>query len=546
MKRSSSTRAGYTLLELIVSLLAASFLLAGLASSLYLAGQMLTPPQTVETSLSSTRAASDIVDELRYAVYITERSATSIGFAVADRTGDGQPDVVRYSWSGEEGDPLQRSMNGGTAVSVLGDVHAFGLEYTTRSVTESVPVYEDSPEQVLASVTSNPSPAEHAVLSTAWAGQYFKPVLPAGTPSYRITRISLNLKQNGTTTGAVRVQVRPASGGKPTSTILGEVTQNESTLPATFGTMTYNYASLPEIAGTSGACIVLQYAVGPEACGVRYVSTGMTTPDSAMVTSSNNGASWTSLTSRALEYVVYGTYKAQLDPLVITRTYLTGVELTLQTSESTQARVHTTAALLNTPEVLGKFWETDFDAAPTAVDINYDQTGDWVRRDGQAFNPSSLNTGLWTADSTLDTSPGNDFATMTTAEVRMRNTSIGGSGAVFWINADWSNGTAIPIYATLQRLSNGTQTLTFYRKTDASTSVALKAVTGLNAGYVDLKIAIDPSRNIVALWVGTTSLGAFAYTPFSLGNSDRFASVYASGSGAEFDYVSVRVSEPAP
>jgi len=61
-----------------------------------------------------------------------------------------------------------------------------------------------------------------------------------------------------------------------------------------------------------------------------------------------------------------------------------------------------------------------------------------------------------------------------------------------------------------------------------------------------VRLVIDPSARLVGIWVQGVFHGAYSYTPVASANDDRFASVYADGSAAEFDFVSVRVSEPGP
>src|SRR5690606_30888846 len=64
----------------------------------------------------------------------SERTATAATIAVPDRTGDGRPETIRYSWSGVVGDPLLYEYNGGAALSILDGVQQFRLNGVTRMI----------------------------------------------------------------------------------------------------------------------------------------------------------------------------------------------------------------------------------------------------------------------------------------------------------------------------------------------------------------------------------------------------------------------------
>ena len=90
---------------------------------------------------------------------------------------------------------------------------------------------------------------------------------------------------------------------------------------------------------------------------------------------------------------------------------------------------------------------------------------------------------------------------------------------------------------------DGTQTLEAFRRDDDLTPVRLVTVPGLKGGFVDLRMVIDPAVDVVAIWVDGASAGSYTYKPYTMSGDERFASLFASGSSAEFDYVSIRVGE---
>jgi len=99
------------------------------------------------------------------------------------------------------------------------------------------------------------------------------------------------------------------------------------------------------------------------------------------------------------------------------------------------------------------------------------------------------------------------------------------------------------VYASLMLQTNGTQMLIIYTKTDASTSLPLRTITGLTNGFVRLRLVLDPDTDSVSISVNGSHKGTYAYAEFSYSGADRFASIFASGSDAEFDEVSIRVGD---
>ena len=124
-------RPGFTLAELVVSMVGASVLLIGLSSAMFIAIQSsdssLTP---AEASLEGHAILTDMRAELQCAQTVTEQTATAITFTVPDRDDpDTSPETIRYAWTGTPGDPLSRAYNGGAAANVAEDVFSFNVVY---------------------------------------------------------------------------------------------------------------------------------------------------------------------------------------------------------------------------------------------------------------------------------------------------------------------------------------------------------------------------------------------------------------------------------
>lgn len=129
-------RPAYTLLELMVALGSASVLMVGLSSAIFIAAQGL----DLDQGASASRGRADAVvgrmlADARTATRYRSVTPTAIEFDVADRTGDGAADRLRYEWNGVVGGPLTRSLNGGSPVTLLHDVRGLTYGSTTRAVT---------------------------------------------------------------------------------------------------------------------------------------------------------------------------------------------------------------------------------------------------------------------------------------------------------------------------------------------------------------------------------------------------------------------------
>ncbi len=131
LRNPRSNRRGITLLDLVVSTASATVLIGGLTSAVYLAAEAANPKTESSRLVEVSTIADEIASELRAAISVRTRSATSIEFDVADRDADGDLERISYTWNGTAGSSLVRSYNA-TATTLLSDVHGFALAYTTQ------------------------------------------------------------------------------------------------------------------------------------------------------------------------------------------------------------------------------------------------------------------------------------------------------------------------------------------------------------------------------------------------------------------------------
>lgn len=131
-QKRGTRRPGFTLIELVVSMSVSVILMGSTVSALLIANQAIPNGRSMlEEKAHAAEVVDRIASEIYYATSITESTANTVTFTVADR-GHGAvgPETIRYAWSGTVGDPLTRQYNGGTVVTLYDSVQSFSLDYT--------------------------------------------------------------------------------------------------------------------------------------------------------------------------------------------------------------------------------------------------------------------------------------------------------------------------------------------------------------------------------------------------------------------------------
>jgi len=533
---------GFTLVELVVSLAIMSILLTGLASAILIASHALpSDADPVNTVVDAARVVDRLAEELAAALWIREHTARSVEFTVPDRTGDGVPERIRYAWSGTAGDPLQRQYNGGSVITVLAAVDELDLSYELRAETEEYPgPPTESAEGVLKSYTAATSLSDAPVHADQWWAEYFKPALPAETVSWKVTRAQFRAKRDNNKAATTTIQLRlPDTSLMPSDTIVDQTTMSQLSLSTSYQWVEKTFTAAAGLSPDTGLCLTF-ITSNPKSARLCYRSGGVVLADAGWI---EGDPDWKSIvTDKALLFYIYGTYTTAGVTQTATRHYVTGVRIALGASADASRRVVTTIQTLNEPELLSGLWETGFDTNPTG-DLNGDGVGDWQVSGGGPFDTASLSGGVWSADGVLETRPDCDFDRLTTVEVRFRDTVLAGATPGIWINADWSNGTCAPLLATLELQLDGTQTLTVYHSLDVATKQTLLTVPGLPADFVTLRLLIVPDSDTVNIKVNGQERGSFVYNTIVPLLDQRFVAIGTTGAGAEFDSVSIRISE---
>jgi len=320
-QRTSALRRGHTLMEVLISTAIVSIVLGAVVSTMVVAARAVDDAPAKAVSQAGD-ATNDVTTDLSLARSVTERSEHAITVSVPDRDGDGQSETIRYSWSGTAGDPLLREYNGGAARVVAQDVHKFDLSYLTTTVQPgdgpagpgAAQTETESDEMVLMHHDNAPggSMKEQKIKSTRWCAQYFKPTLPDGATTWKITKVKFRAKKyKSPYDGVIAVQIRTADGSlKPTTTVLAETTVNESSLSSGYAWVEVDIGPLEDLTPGTGYCLVLKYGSGTRYVGkVEYEKDASDMPaDTHWMTTDNSGSSWSNPTnSRDMRFHVLGT-----------------------------------------------------------------------------------------------------------------------------------------------------------------------------------------------------------------------------------------------
>jgi hypothetical protein len=537
-------RRGHTLIEMVVAMAASVVLLAGLGSVMMIARQVAYTPSAATSRMLAADVINQVAEELRYATLVIQQTPQILEFVVDDRDADGTAEKIRYEWSGTAGDPLQKSINGGTPAVVLGSIHNFQATLQLVSTTRSITTTAETAPAILASDTNVVDDVDVDVTTTYYCAQVINPTLfspvPTNALSWNATSIEFYGDDDDDPGETLLVQLRAAGdpNGSPTSSVLGQVSIASTAIDD-------GWTSAVFASPIRGLALHRLYAVVWASVGGDALRMPFSNSAGPVFESTNSGASWNQATNRRLFYRVYGTYTVPGSTYTVTRQQVRQIDVTLQASAQSHARVDGSIPLANLPELLTSYWRTDFSSDPTTINANGDAVADWAVAGGGTFDTTKLINGIWFATGALETRPLNDFTTTTTIEARCRNTTVGGNGAVIHINADRQAGLYAPLLVYVQRQADGTQSLSLHGKTSDSTTKQLFARQKLSSDFVRFRITVLPQYDVVNLAINDEDQGTFTYPIYTAASTtDRYLTMYADTSLAEFDYVEVRGAAP--
>ncbi|MEM1329209.1 MAG: hypothetical protein AAGG07_01480 [Planctomycetota bacterium] len=141
-------RGGYTLVELVVSMTAVSFLVGSMAAVVSIAGRAAPERNDAYTQELRLREAlgmlvSDISEADRVRV-----SSTAVIARVPDRNGDLSPEILEYTWGGA-GTSLELTDQDGETAELAENLPELSVEAVTEDVLVSVTPGAEGPEEEL-------------------------------------------------------------------------------------------------------------------------------------------------------------------------------------------------------------------------------------------------------------------------------------------------------------------------------------------------------------------------------------------------------------
>jgi prepilin-type N-terminal cleavage/methylation domain-containing protein len=529
---------GFTLIELITSLLIFAVLAFGMASAVVVTVRAAPDGDDPASTVGAARTElTQLTDDLVAAVYMTEHGANAVTFTLADRDGDGLPEVVRYTWGGTKGDPLVRRYNGVDA-TVLEGVQQFELAYTTEHVDEQFPgpLVEGS-EIELQSFDVPTGDTDIVIAPPLSLAQEIVPVLPADAASWSVTRALVHVRRAGSSGARGLVQLRAMDGELPLAgtETLREMELRESWLEWSYIWYEFDFDDLTGLDPADRICLALESQTDA-AADVSVDSSGT----GAFLTVDSD-VTWTAQ-PYAMRHFVYGKVSAPSALRTFTREHVRAVRVALQADADPDSLVETTIETLNQPEVLSDVWELDFGADPTKFDFDADGVADWTTADGRPFPVDQLSGGVWSAAGTADLhTTENAFNEPITCEVRMRDTTDDGRDGSFKVRLEGDGSRLAKIDFDLERVGDS-QTLVMRSTNDAGALEVRHSVEGLGLGMVDLRVLAGTSANLFHVEVNGTDVGTFYYetAPSPFKRVIRLDVGDDTDTGMQFEYVRIR------
>jgi hypothetical protein len=345
----------FTLVEIVLSLSIATILLLAMQSSIMVASRAIPDGRSVASRIvAGAPPLAALSSDLFGTTSVTEMSATAITFTVPDRSGDGNPETIRYAWSGKAGDPLTRQYNGGAVANVIPALQSFALAYDKRQV-QAPTTYTTSAETILSSYTGGSS--SYSDQSSAWPAQYITPSFPVTPTTWSVTRVTVQAKLGSSTAGQAFVQIRPVdAGGLPTSTILDQQTLLGTALTSAYGWQQFTFNSATGLSPSQSIALVIQWGADTTACNVAYSNGGLLGGLLGGLfgggnMEQSNGSSWSGMSGCNLNHYVYGTYTTPNPPGY--NYFLKDVRCNIQLTSEASTQLNTTIRIVNEPQVNG-------------------------------------------------------------------------------------------------------------------------------------------------------------------------------------------------
>lgn len=299
-------RRALTLVELVVAMAMTSAVLAGAVAAIGIAGRAFRAAGQGIQGASAYDAMGRITADLALALAFVEQSDHAVAFYVPDRTGDGGPELIRYAWEGNAGDPLTRSVNGSTPVAILQGVRRLHLGYLASAVTGQRDFADASAppaDALLFDRAFTDSGLTYAVTSSNAVAAIVRP-MPGN--NYAITRVRIPLVGSpggdAVTVGLHRVNM---TTGTPDGPALGSATLGQSSLPTSMAMVEFAFASPVAFEEGDFVAVVVSQGSGLAAGQVALESSTQYLIDGWIATRSGAG-SWSINATRDMPIEIMG------------------------------------------------------------------------------------------------------------------------------------------------------------------------------------------------------------------------------------------------
>jgi len=301
-------RSGFTMIEMVTSLVILAILLLACGSVVSLASYTINQSSTRTASqIQGGDAVSQLTDDLNVALNFTERTATSTTFTVPDRLNAGSPQTVRYAWGGA-GTALTRQFNAGPAVPIITSAQSLALTYLTRQMGPAPEAIRFQHNTVLLG-----SAQSFKLDNKHWIAQYFQPTLPTGTTSWTLTRVQLMFQAGPPTAWTPVLVIMPDANLLPNGAVLAQTNIYSSAMSSNWEMVDATFAGLSKLSPSQGLCIEVQYNNGSgtnSGVQLQYESALLSIlSNTCFSTSSNTGVTWAAsgLGTSVAMMNVYGT-----------------------------------------------------------------------------------------------------------------------------------------------------------------------------------------------------------------------------------------------
>lgn len=539
---------GHTLLEMMLSLVLLSIVMASVGSAVMFASQAIPDEESpVGSLLSDSSVLSRIAEDLALAQYIIEKTDRAITVVVPDRTGDNIPDRIRYAWSGTYGEPLFFQLNDEAASIVIQSVATFSLVYTTSVESSLMPTatyFAD--ESVIDSYTTLGSGSDRAVSKDASYGQIVTPRLSAASIGFRPTRVSLYASNKTPTDGQFLLELRDRLGAIPGNVVYATDTLSERTLPDAKAWNSFTMSHTTTVKRDQDIALVFEHVSGENEAiliGEDSVSGGLLGLGSGNGGQLHGGVDetdWVVDDGKTFLYQVFGReLLPDTEQYTTTQQHVTMTSVSLQRVATDRSVLSRNVQMLLAPSLLTAFATADFDADPTAMDLDANGRAEWVHSSG-SFSNESINQGIWTSSGKLAFQPdGLSNADVISVSARMRSNDTLGP-TIYGPYTFNLAGELLPIITQLRVDDENGQELVIYNDTTMSTPFAV--IQGLPGGLIDVRLVVIPDEDYLMIEINHEPRVAFLLDrmadPGTVTQSITFGSA---GGSAAFSSISIRV-----